>query len=258
MSFRLNQSVSSYLSGLRSFYAFKTSLRNFINLLLNRVPRDAISNVVRVRAVGYAIAFPYSVMLDLREQHIFAAGDLDGVLSSRDIAQLQTSPTLPLAVLETLTRLITEKVEPNVEKPVSNGLHGALGSLVSAYGECERIKQSPAILSYVAHLRILLVTYLVTLPLALVEVLGWSTVPLTWVLTYMLMSLEMLAVDIENPFDGEGKSDLRLSEQCYLFKESALESWQRWMTPSSKNEDQVELYADADKPSTVVAQVNGI
>ncbi len=252
MSFRLNQSVSSYLSGIRAFYAYKTALRTFVNLLLNRVPRTAISAAVRVRAIGYAIAFPYSVVIDLREQHVFPDGTVDGVLSTDDIAALQSAPTVPLAVLETLTRLISEKIEPNVDTALVNSLHTALGSLVPAYGECERIKQNPQILSYVAHLRILLVTYLVTLPLALVEVLGWTTVPLAWVLTYILMSLEMLAVDIEMPFDGEGKSDLRLSEQCNLFKESSLESWQRWMNPSGKDEENVELYADVDKSSKFV------
>jgi len=49
-----------------------------------------------------------------------------------------------------------------------------------------------------------------------------------WVICYALMSLEMLAVDIENPFDGTGKSDLKLIEQFNFIRESAPESWNRW------------------------------
>jgi len=159
-----------------------------------------------------------------------------------------------------LTELIATEIKPNVDLPTSSALYGAVQGLLVPYGDCERIKQSPIVLSYVAHMRALLVAYLVTLPLALVENLGWETIPVIWVVCLALMSLEMLAVDVENPFDGTGKSDLPLNEQCYLMKEIVLESWQRWLKNATLNnnnskcsEDEA-IYANAIAPATQVVE----
>ena len=237
MAFRNNQSVQAYQSGLRSFFAFKASLRSFVNVLLNRVPRDVVPARVRARAVGLAVAFPYAVVMDLRESPSFGEGAVSGALSTADIAMVESAPSAALQVLEMLTALMHNDVIPAVSVPVGNGLQGALSSLYAPYGETERIKQSPCTLSYVTHLRVLLVAYLVTLPLALVEQMGLAAIPVAWVVCYALMSLEMLAVDVENPFDGQGKSDLRLLAHCRLVKETILESWQRWTENMQKKMD---------------------
>ena len=156
-----------------AFYAFKTSVRNFVNVLLNRIPKDAVPVEIRARALSLAVTFPYAVVADLREQKVFEQNTVEGVLSDADLAAVQNSATLPVHVLERLTKLITEHIADKVNVPTANTLHAAVASLVGAYVECERIKQNPCMLSYVAHMRAFLVGYLVTLPLAILESMGW-------------------------------------------------------------------------------------
>lgn len=254
MAFRNNTAVSNYQSGNRAFYVFKTSIRTFVNALLNRVPRDAIPIEVRARAVALAISFPYSVKQDMREERKFRPGSVDGILSAEDLNAVESAPTLPEHVLEKLTELLELEITPFVSTPVSNMMHGALAGLIPSYTECERIKQNPCVLSYISHLRVLLLAYLLTLPLALVEQMGWSTIGVVVVVTYSLMSLDMLAVDIEQPF-GDGKSDLPLDELCLLMKEQAIESWQRWVDGPITNLTKPNVYTEAGDPSQQVFNV---
>jgi len=251
MAFRNNSCINAYSSGLKAFFSFKNSIRSFCVTLGNRVPQDAVSPSVRARAFGLIIAYPYAVMRDLRDRDNFGPGMVHGVLSNDDIAEIEGSPTMPVRVIEMLTELIATEIKPNVDMQTAGTLYGALAAMMVPYGECERIKQSPIVLSYIAHLRALLVAYLVTLPLALLENLGWETIPVIWVVCFALMSLEMLAVDVENPFDGAGKSDLPLNEQCSLMKEGALVIWQRFVANSPKackKSIEADIYVEAAAP----------
>lgn len=103
---------------------------------------------------------------------------------------------MPLYVLESLSSMVLlycsgEDVPNTSQKTMIK----AIVALHKPYSECERIQNNPCAFAYVAHLRLLLVTYLTTLPLALVEAMGFSTIPVCCVITYALMSLEMLAVE---------------------------------------------------------------
>eukprot|EP00171_Calliarthron_tuberculosum_P017309 IDg17309t1 len=134
--------------------------------------------------------------------------------------------SMPLFVLESLSTMVRTYCE-SCDSGTVRQMHTSLDELVAPYGECERIRHNPFAFAYVAHLRLLIVMYIVTLPLALVEQMGFSTIPVFWTICYSLMSLEMLAVEVENPF-GHGRSDLPLFEYNLLIKESLLESWERW------------------------------
>lgn len=117
---------------------------------------------------------------------------------------------MPLFVIESLlnmTRVYGKELPPGVIRILNKSVHGLVAPMV----EVERIKANPVAFAYITHLRLLLIVYLGALPLALVESLGWSTIPVFMVISYALMSLEIIAVMIENPF-GVETSDLRIDE----------------------------------------------
>lgn len=120
------------------------------------------------------------------------------MLAAHDFQQVLGAENMPLYILESLTLMVTEYCEHSSPQAL-RGMLTALSQLYEPYGECERIRENPCPFAYVAHLRLLLVTYLVTLPLAIVEQMGFSTIPVFWVICYSLMSLEMLAVDGTSP-----------------------------------------------------------
>eukprot|EP00747_Dinoflagellata_sp_TGD_P221082 gnl/TRDRNA2_/TRDRNA2_92972_c0_seq2.p1 gnl/TRDRNA2_/TRDRNA2_92972_c0~~gnl/TRDRNA2_/TRDRNA2_92972_c0_seq2.p1 ORF type:complete len:118 (-),score=13.48 gnl/TRDRNA2_/TRDRNA2_92972_c0_seq2:29-334(-) len=78
----------------------------------------------------------------------------------------------------------------------------------------ERINNTPLPFAYVAHLRTLLVLYLLGLPFALGKTWGWSTIPATFIISFSLLGIEAAAVSCERPF-GRGTNHLPLD----LFKD---------------------------------------
>jgi putative membrane protein len=81
--------------------------------------------------------------------------------------------------------------------------------LTDVSGGCEKIRGTPLAASYVSLMRKGLTLYLLGLPWLAADDLGWWTVLLVVPIGYVLIGLELIATDIENPFDG-GADDLPL------------------------------------------------
>ena len=81
--------------------------------------------------------------------------------------------------------------------------------LMSAVGVCERIKQTPMTFCYIATLRSFLVLWLATLPSSLIGEYGWVAVPALSVIGFLFLTVEQMAIEIEQPF-GNDANDLPL------------------------------------------------
>ena len=97
-----------------------------------------------------------------------------------------------------------------------------LRALTDAVGACERIKLTPMTFGYVAALRSFLMLWLVTLPLALVGEYGWLAAPILGTIALLFISIEQMAVEIEQPF-GEDANDLPIESYLLSLERSLLE-----------------------------------
>ncbi|MBY0526651.1 MAG: hypothetical protein K2R98_24860 [Gemmataceae bacterium] len=86
-------------------------------------------------------------------------------------------------------------------------------ALMDICGGCERIRRTPISRSYLAFIRQVIFLYLFCLPVGVVESMGMLTIPLSLILTYFMMGVELVAEDVEEPF-GRGEDDLVLDELC--------------------------------------------
>jgi ion channel-forming bestrophin family protein len=71
------------------------------------------------------------------------------------------------------------------------------------------------------HLRRVIIIYCFTLPFALVDSFGWSTVPAILGDAYTLFGIEEIGVEIENPF-GSDANDLALKDLCVKIAKNLL------------------------------------
>lgn len=195
MAFRTQQAYRLYTTGLASHFRLKTAVRRFVDTLLFKVDRDAIALEKRARMVAFIVSYPYAVVADLRQEREFDKCTVEKVLEADDYRDLISARSMPLFILDSLSTMVHEYCEESCSTAVVRGLTAALDAMFQPYCDCDMITQSPCAWSYIVHLRLLLIMYLVTLPLALVESMGFSTIPVFWVITYALMSLEMLAVE---------------------------------------------------------------
>jgi ion channel-forming bestrophin family protein len=93
------------------------------------------------------------------------------------------------------------------------GMTEILDGMVGAIAGCERILKTPIPLAYVIHLKQLLLIYCIFLPFQTVKDLGWFAVPVVTIVSFTLLGIEEIGVEIENPF-GTDSNDLPLNGIC--------------------------------------------
>ncbi len=76
-------------------------------------------------------------------------------------------------------------------------------------GGCERIRNTPIPFSYSVFINI----YVITLPIGWVFSLGYFVIPIVPFILYVLASLELIAEEIENPFNNDA-NDLPVGQIC--------------------------------------------
>jgi len=86
-------------------------------------------------------------------------------------------------------------------------LNQNLDRLVDSLGACERIRNTPIPFSYSLFIKKFIFIYVITMPLAFVELFGYYSSFISTFVFYALVSMELLAEEIEDPF-GKDENDL--------------------------------------------------
>lgn len=93
---------------------------------------------------------------------------------------------------------------PNQDTAFTNAervwLLNMVNQLSHTVGRCERLIQTPVPLSYSRHTCRLVSVWMMTLPWALVDKLGWLVVPMTTLVTWALFGILEIGHVIEDPF----------------------------------------------------------
>ena len=82
-----------------------------------------------------------------------------------------------------------------------------LKSFFDIMGACERIKNTPIPFSYSIFLKKFIFFYIITLPIGFVAYFEYWAIPISVFVFYVLVSLEIIAEEIEMPF-GSDPNDL--------------------------------------------------
>lgn len=97
-----------------------------------------------------------------------------------------------------------------------------LKDFIDLMGACERIKNTPIPYSYTMYIKKFIFSYIVTLPLGFISTFGYFTIPTVMFITYILLSVELIAEEIEDPF-GKDLNDLPTDELSQKIKENVKE-----------------------------------
>ena len=121
---------------------------------------------------------------------------------------------LPISIVFMLKTILskglkTGQIHPNAIISMETDLN----TLLTSVGGCDRIKTTPIPFAYFAHIKILLIIFCATLPIGLVDSLGWFTVLATTFISFAFIGIEAIGVEIEDPF-GQDPNDLPLEGIC--------------------------------------------
>ena len=84
---------------------------------------------------------------------------------------------------------------------------------MASLGVCERIKNTPIPFSYSLFIKKFIFIYVLTMPLAFVPLFGYLSAFISTFVFYALVSMELLAEEIEDPF-GSDENDLPTDQIC--------------------------------------------
>jgi putative membrane protein len=88
-----------------------------------------------------------------------------------------------------------------------------LNELSNVLGGCERIASTPVPFSYSVMIHRVVYFYCALLPFGLVDAIAWMTPVVSLVIAYSFIALDVLASELEMPFDLE-ENDLPLDTIC--------------------------------------------
>jgi putative membrane protein len=97
-----------------------------------------------------------------------------------------------------------------------------LKSFSDIMGACERILKTPIPYSYSIFLKKFIFFYILTLPLGFIAFFGYWAIPISIFVFYVLVSLEILAEEIEDPF-GHDANDLPTNRLAFMMKDNVRE-----------------------------------
>lgn len=214
--FRTNAAYDRFWEGRKLWGAMVNSSRNLARttvVLLGERPA-----LVR-RQLLLTAAFAYAAMQRLRDGRGLGAfhDELRAELDPTDrplVAEIENAAHPPLAIAVKLSAGIKGARDTGVVTDYQQlALDQNVQLLVDCIGACERIHRTPLPFAYVVHLRRALILYCYSLPFVLLPVFGWATIAVTALLSYVLLGIEEIGVEICDPF-GTDDNDLPLERLC--------------------------------------------
>lgn len=207
--FRTNASYDRYWEGRKAWERIAGDSRNIVRAARALLGED---RTFLEPLVLWTTAFSYASMHQLRGSR--SLGGIAARLPAPEVAEVLAESHVPMAVATRISRAVAAKRNGGTfsERAVM-AVESNVRSLMDSIGVCERIQDTPMPFAYVVHLRRALMLFLVTLPFALVNPFGWATVIYTVLISYVLLGIDEIGVEIENPF-GTDHNDLPLEAIC--------------------------------------------
>ena len=211
--FRTNTAYDRYWEGRKTWGGIVINTLNIgRNLKLSVTEVEQIDKEKKADALRLLGAFAVATKLHLRSQSVNS--ELEPLVTSSQFLELKEVKNIPLKISLWIGDYLKQQQVNNClsmdEFLVMNGL---LNSMVEALVGCERIKKTPMPSAYAIYLKRLLLIYCVILPFQLVQNLDWWTAPVVTLISFILIAVEEIANQIQDPF-GNDANDLPVDEIC--------------------------------------------
>jgi putative membrane protein len=198
--FRTNTAYDRWWEGRRKWGELVNDSRN-LSVKLNAMLSDAETKKYFARLIG--------VFVMSMKEHLRNGVDLEQLeLTEEEKKIAGKSSHIPATTVSWMHIKIQQLIQQNqLTGDNAKLLDKNLNGFLDACGACERIKNTPIPFSYSLFLKKFIFIYVVTLPLAFVTSFGYFSAFIATFVFYVLVSMEVLAEEIEDPF-GNDDNDL--------------------------------------------------
>lgn len=198
--FRTNTAYDRWWEGRKKWGELVNNTRNLAVKLAVLCPDKESKDYFSRMIPNYAFAM---------KEHLRKGVKLDELdLDPEEKRILQHADHIPNIISKWLyERIYKLKRDGNLTEEELLTLDINLKTFADIIGACERIRNTPIPYSYSIFLKKFIFVYVTTIPLALIGYFGYYSCLITIFIFYVLVSMEILAEEIEDPF-GNDDSDL--------------------------------------------------
>jgi putative membrane protein len=207
--FRTNSAYDRWWEGRKIWGGLVNSARNFAMKLNAVLPRDQSGD--RQWFAQMIGNFVFATKEHLRNGVDFSGIEFPDDELRRQWNHVRHKPNF-------IASALYQKTDDLLKANTINGFHMGnldkeLKDFVDLLGACERIKKTPIPYSYTMYIKKFIFIYIITLPFGFITTFGYFTIPTVLLISYILLSVELIAEEIEDPF-GKDINDLPTDELC--------------------------------------------
>lgn len=227
--FRTNTAYDRFYEGRKAWGVLINNCRNLAIYLNAVLPEGDVAN--RQFFASTISNFPFALKNHLREKP--NEDDLESLVidERHTLSRFDHKP----AGVSNQIRMKTEELYREGLISVSQhiNMNPYITTLMDVCGICERIKSTPIPFSYSLFIRLFIMLYVAVLPFTVVSAFGYLTIPAVLLTSYILVGLEMIGEEIEQPF-GLDRNDLPLEQLSQLIRVNAHDILQIELPPVEK------------------------
>ncbi|MEA5553667.1 bestrophin family ion channel [Anabaena cylindrica UHCC 0172] len=215
--FRTNTAYERFWEGRKIWGSIVNTVRNLARQIWVSVDEiSAEDQDHKIDTLNLLVAFAVATKLHLRSESINS--ELEELMPNSRYIKLKLMNNPPLEIAFWISDYLQQQYNRNCLNSYQlESLQQLLNILVNNLGSCERILKTPIPLAYAIHLKQLLLLYCLLLPFQIVENLGWWTGVISALVSFTLLGIEAIGLEIENPF-GYDANDLPLDNICTTMK----------------------------------------
>ena len=214
--FRTNTAYDRFYEGRIAWGTLVNNCRNlsiFFNAILDR--EDKENRIFFAKTISN---YPFALKNHLRDSPALDELDETEEGERRDLSNFDHVPSGISNQLWVKTETLYR--QGHISESQHINLNQYLTSLIDVCGICERIKSTPIPFSYNLFVKLFILLYVGVLPFTVIDVYGYLTIPAVMLTSYILVGLELIGEEIEEPF-GLERNDLPLNQLAQLIRVNA-------------------------------------
>ncbi len=197
--FRVNSAYDRWYEGRKLWGLLLNNSRNLASKLNAMLSKDNEKDRAFFQEMipAFALALKDHLRKGVKIKHL-------NISDQKINQQLEKKEHIPNAITsllyQRLNQLLAEgKLTPNQFLVLDKEMK----EFSDILGGCERIKNTPIPYSYSMFIKKFVFTYTITLPLAFITEFHYITIPIVLFIFFILVSVELIAEEIEEPFGGD-------------------------------------------------------
>lgn len=216
--FRTNTAYERWWEGRKQWGALINESRNLAMKVNAFLPEEDVKS--RVFFAKTIPNFVYATKSHLRGKINISELEPTDELSLEQIAAARHLPNMIASSIYLQLNYLFRQDKIAVQQLVL--LDKEIKAFTDIVGACERIKNTPIPYSYSLFMKRFIFLYILTMPLGFITSFAYWTVPVVIFVFYVLVSIELIAEEIEDPF-GVDSNDLPMEEMALRIKQNVKE-----------------------------------